>query len=80
MRIKIQKWGNSLALRIPKEFAYESNIREDEFVNVTLDNKRIIIKPDDEKKYTLIELVSGINNSNLHKEVNAGIKTGAEYW
>ena len=80
MRIKIQKWGNSLALRIPKAFAFESNIRENEFVNLTFDAKKIIIEPDVEKKYTLEELISGINKSNLHKEVDSGNKIGAENW
>ena len=80
MRIKIQKWGNSLALRIPKAFAFESNIRENEFVNLTFDAKKIIIETDVEKKYTLEELISGINKSNLHKEVDSGNKIGAENW
>jgi len=80
MRIKIQKWGNSLALRIPKAFAFQSRIRQDEYVNLTLDNDKIIVEPVEEKKYSLEELVSGIKKSNLHKEIGFGKKVGAELW
>jgi antitoxin MazE len=80
MRIKIQKWGNSLALRIPKAFAFQSRIRQDEYVNLTLDNDKIIVEPIEEKKYSLEELVSGIKKSNLHREIDFGKKFGAEQW
>lgn len=80
MRIKIQKWGNSLALRIPKAFAFQSRIRQDEYVNLTLDNDKIIVEPIEEKKYSLEELVSGIKKSNLHSEIDSGKKVGAEQW
>ena len=80
MRIKIQKWGNSLALRIPKAFAFQSRIRQDEYVNLTLDNDRIIVEPIEDEKYNLEELISGINKSNLHKEIDFGKKAGAELW
>ena len=80
MRIKIQKWGNSLALRIPKAFAFQSRIRQDEYVNLTLDNNKIIVEPVEEKKYSLEKLISGINKSNLHREIDFGKKVGAERW
>lgn len=80
MRIKIQKWGNSLALRIPKAFAFQSKIREDEYVNLSLDENKIVIEPVEEKKYSLNELVSGINKSNLHHEIETGTQVGNELW
>ena len=80
MRIKIQKWGNSLALRIPKAFAFQSKIREDEYVNLILDKNKIIIEPIKEEKYSLKELVSGINKSNLHREIDFGEQVGNEHW
>lgn len=80
MRIKIQKWGNSLALRIPKAFAFQPKIREDEFVNLTLEKNKIFIEPVTEETYSLKELVSGIDNSNLHSEVASGKAVGNELW
>jgi antitoxin MazE len=80
MRIKIQKWGNSLALRIPKAFAFQSKIREDEYVNLTLEKNKIIIEPEEEKKYSLKELLDGIKKSNLHNEIDFGNQVGNEQW
>jgi antitoxin MazE len=80
MRIKIQKWGNSLALRIPKAFASQSKIRQDAYVNLTLEDNKIIVEPEDEKKYSIEELISGINKSNIHHEVDFGKREGNEYW
>jgi antitoxin MazE len=80
MRIKIQKWGNSLALRIPKAFASQSRIRQDEYVNLILDKNKIIVEPVVEKEYTLEELIAGIKKSNLHREIDFGKKIGVEHW
>ncbi|MBI5215577.1 MAG: AbrB/MazE/SpoVT family DNA-binding domain-containing protein [Ignavibacteriae bacterium] len=80
MRIKIQKWGNSLALRIPKAFAFQSRIRQDEFVNLTLEDNKITVEPIEEKKFTLDELISGIKKSNLHREFDSGNRVGVELW
>lgn len=80
MQTRIQKWGNSLALRIPKAFAKESKINENELVDISLKENKIIIKPVKEKKYSLNKLVSQINESNLHKEIDFGKKSGNEYW
>jgi len=80
MRIKIQKWGNSLALSIPKAFAFQSKIREDEYVNLTLEENKIVIEPVEGKIYSLKELVSGINKSNIHSEIDFGKQVGTEHW
>ncbi|NCQ17185.1 MAG: AbrB/MazE/SpoVT family DNA-binding domain-containing protein [Ignavibacteria bacterium CG_4_8_14_3_um_filter_37_9] len=80
MRIKIQKWGNSLALRIPKAFAFQSKIRQDEYVDLTLENDKIIVEPVEDNKYNLEELIDGIKKSNLHNAVDCGEKVGAEQW
>ncbi len=80
MRIKVKKWGNSLALRIPKTFAFQSKIREDEYVNLILEGNKIFIEPVDEKKYSLKELVSRIDKTNLHSEIDFGKPVGNEKW
>lgn len=79
MKIKIQKWGNSLALRIPKAFAVQTKIDENQYVNLSLSKNRIIIEPEN-KKYKLEQLVEGINKSNLHEEIDPGNKVGNEVW
>ena len=79
MRVKIQKWGNSLALRIPKAFASQIKIQENEFVNLTLEGNKIFIEPT-EKKPTLEDLVKKIDETNLHGEVDFGEPVGNEKW
>ena len=45
MKAKIKKWGNSLALRIPKSFALNANLKQNKLVDLSIDKERIIITP-----------------------------------
>jgi antitoxin MazE len=80
MKTQVQKWGNSLAIRIPKSFAVESNVTHGSPVEVSVDNGNIIVKPIKEHRYTLEELVDGITEENLHDEVDWGPPVGKEVW
>ena len=80
MQTKIKKWGNSLALRIPKSFALNANLRQDELVDLSIDKERIIITPISEKEYSLDELLKGVSESNLHGEFDTGAPVGKEIW
>ena len=73
MQTKIKKWGNSLALRIPKSFALNANLRQDELVDISVDKERIIITPIGQKEYSLDELLAGVSEYNLHGEVDTGV-------
>ena len=78
MKIQIQKWGNSLALRIPKSFAVESKIKQGSTVEVSLENGKIIVFPVAEPEYLLDELLSQITPENLHGEIDTGASVGKE--
>ena len=68
MTTKIRKWGNSLAVRIPDEFAENLDLRDGSVVGFEQKENRIIItkaKP----KYTLEDMVKGITKKNRHKLV-----------
>lgn len=80
MKVQIQKWGNSLALRIPKSFAVESKIEQGSTVEVSLKGGKIIVEPVAETSYSLEELLAGVTKSNLHKEIDSGEATGKEAW
>ena len=80
MQTQIKKWGNSLALRIPKSFALNANLRQDEMVDLSIDKDRIIITPISEKEYSLDELLEVITEDNLHSEIDAGKPMGKEIW
>jgi antitoxin MazE len=80
MKVQIQKWGNSLALRIPKSFAVESKIEQGSTVEVSLEQGKIIVFPIVEKEFTLDELLAGITPENLHGEIETGVSIGKEIW
>ena len=80
MRVQIQKWGNSLALRIPKPFAEEAEVREGTVVDLSLAEGKLVAVPDVKNRYTLKQLLSKVTKDNLHKEVSFGSAVGREAW
>jgi len=80
MQTKIQKWGNSLALRIPKSFALNVNLKQNELVDISIDKGKIIISPIAQKEYSLEELLKGVSENNLHSELDTGAPAGKEIW
>ncbi len=81
MRSRIQKWGNSLAMRIPRPLAAEMHLGSDSAVDLTLVEGRLVVTPiaeDDE--LTLQALLASVTEQNRHGEVNSGPAVGAEVW
>lgn len=77
---KVQKWGNSLALRIPKALAEETGLDKDSPVEIRVVDGQIHIMPIQEKHYELDALLAGVNEDNLHEEVDTGDAIGNEVW
>lgn len=80
MKTRIQKWGNSLALRIPKSFAAESHLEQGMWVDVSLLDGKLLVTPLPPPAVTLDELLQGITPENLHNEVDTGPAVGNEGW
>ena len=80
MLTKVQKWGNSLALRIPKAFALDAQLENDSFVEISFVDGQIIITPISAPSWSLEELLAGINKDNIHHEVGTGFAVGNEVW
>jgi antitoxin MazE len=80
MLTKVQKWGNSLALRIPKSFAADAQIEKDTIVEVSLVDGQIIVKPVAIPEWTLEELLAGVTPQNIHREDDFGNPAGIEQW
>jgi antitoxin MazE len=80
MKTRIQKWGNSLALRIPRPFAEESNLHEDSAVDITVRNGKLVVVPIEEPQFSLQDLVEKITAHNRHAEVETGEPVGNEIW
>jgi len=80
MKARVQKWGNSLALRIPKSFAAEVGLRKEAPVEISLADGELIIRPVTESKLSLKQLLARVTKENLHHEVNTGPAVGKETW
>ncbi len=80
MVVKIQKWGNSLALRIPKAFTREINIEDGSKVNLVLEDGKLMVIPMELKHYKLSKLLLQIQENNLHGEVDTKGPVGKESW
>lgn len=79
MLVKAQKWGNSLAVRLPKALADECGIEANSPVEIVREESCIVIKPL-RKKPSLDSLLAQITEENLHAEVATGGPVGRESW
>ncbi len=80
MLVKIQKWGNSLALRIPVAFARETDIGAGVEVDLSLEEGRLVITPMPPDRYDLAELLGDITPENIHPEIPTSGPLGNEAW
>jgi len=80
MQTKIQKWGNSLGLRIPRSFAAEAQVEEGSAVELSVERGTLRVRPLRTRKYTLSELLKKVKSRNLHGEVSTGEAVGREAW
>jgi len=80
MKTRIQKWGNSLALRIPKPFAEETRLGENTAVDLSVRNGRLVVVPILEPEFSLEDLVRRITPRNRHGETETGDAVGQEVW
>jgi antitoxin MazE len=80
MQTKIQRWGNSLGLRIPRSLAEEAGVGVGSEVDLSIQDGDLIVKPARRKTYRLKDLVRKITARNLHGEVDTGRPAGRESW
>lgn len=82
MLAKIQKWGNSQGLRIPKALLAEAQITIGDDVNIAAKDGALIIAPAqrNRKKYNLKDLVAKIPEGCRVTETDWGEPVGKEVW
>ncbi|GHV85764.1 multidrug transporter MatE [Spirochaetia bacterium] len=78
MEAVAKKWGNSLGIRIPNLIVRELSLKDGSFVDIRNTGNEIIIKP--REKTRLADMLSGINDKNLHEEVETDGPVGNEIW
>ena len=79
MKTRLQKWGNSLAVRVPSAFAKDAQVKAGSEVEISIAEAKLIITPLS-KRYSLHELLSGVSKKNLYSEIDTGKPAGKEIW
>jgi antitoxin MazE len=80
VKTKIQKWGNSLALRIPRPLADELGLERDSLVDLTMTKKTLVVAPAPKALPRLEDLLARVTSGNLHGEADFGSPAGREAW
>lgn len=80
MRTKVQKWGNSLAVRIPKPLAEDVGLDDDTTVELSLEDGTIVLKPVSPQRNELQKLLAQCTEENRHEETDWGPPVGKEVW
>ena len=79
MKSRMSKWGNSLAVRVPKAILTELDLQDGTEVRIQVADGSIIITPVS-NNYHLDDLVRGITAENRHTETDWGEPKGSEVW
>ena len=79
MRVRISRWGNSLAVRLPRAVTENAGATEGTEVDVSGTAGRIVLQTAP-RAYTLEELLGGVTKRNLHAETETGGPVGREHW
>jgi len=80
MRVRVKKWGNSAAVRIPASLMRAIPLDLDQTVEVREEAGRIVIEPVRQESYNLDDLLKGITAKNRHQAVAFGPPRGKEVW
>lgn len=80
METRVKKWGNSLALRIPRALASQIGLESGSPVRLSLRRKELVIVPVPRPRLTLDDLLAQVTEENLHAETDTGRVVGGEEW
>jgi len=80
MHTHFDKWGHSLALRIPSAMARELRVSARSKATVEVREGSLVITPDRAvPKYDINKLIARITPENLHVETDTGEPVGNEF-
>ena len=80
MKTTAQKWGNSLAIRVPKSVAVQVGLKAQDDLEIEVQDGNVVLKPHLRRVYRLDDLVKRITSKNLHSEIDTGSPIGREIW
>lgn len=74
----VQRWGNSLAVRIPARLAESLAMREGTQVDLECQGDVIVMRPKSRPRHRLSQLLRECSAAKLHREGDFGPDVGAE--
>ncbi len=80
MEIRLQKWGNSVGIRIPNSLIKSLNLKVDDILNIREEDNKIVISKSKNMKINLQELFTNYDGENLTKEFSWDDSRGKEIW
>lgn len=80
MVTKVQQWGNSLGVRIPKGLAEEAAVSAGSSVDIGIEGGILIVRAVSTRKYKLSALLAKVRPKNMHREIKTGKPMGREAW
>jgi len=80
MQTRLQKWGNSIGLRIPKSFAAEVGVEAGSEVDLTLREGELRVRPLQSRRLSLGALLRKVTAGNRHEVIETGEPVGREVW
>jgi antitoxin MazE len=80
MRTRTTRWGNSIALRVPKAFAEELGLHHGAPVEMTIEAGRLVVRRIPEEPVTLEALLAKVTDDTVHSELASSGPVGTEIW
>jgi antitoxin MazE len=80
MKTAVQRWGNSLAVRIPRAFAQETRLGNGTEVDLRLKSGTLVISRARKNRYRLTNLLALVRETKAHPETEWGGPKGGEVW
>ena len=78
MKVKVQAWGNSLGLRIPKAYAAELGVGSGSEMELKVESGALLARP--AAAIHLEALLAEITAETQHSTTDWGEASGAEVW
>ncbi len=78
MKTTAQKWGNSLAIRVPKSIAQQAGLKVKDDLDIEVRKGVLVLRPHLRRVYRLEDLVKRMTPRNVHKALDFGGPVGRE--
>ncbi len=78
MQTRVQKWGNSLGVRIPRGLAEKVGLVAGTEVSLSSKDGQLVVTPALPTRLSLDDLLAGVSESNIHSSIDTGSAVGAE--